>query len=90
MRHLHVGNAYKAARLIIRKMTENHKIDLSSDSVKHLLHHWIEHNNSHSVSFRERAVQIEKISEKAAEDIRQAAELMDKCTEMLKKAMQDI
>jgi hypothetical protein len=71
-------------------MTENHKIDLSKDSVKHLLDHWIEHNQSHSTSFRERAEQIEKVSEKAAEDIKLAAELMDKCTEMLKKAMQDL
>jgi hypothetical protein len=71
-------------------MTENHKIDLSRDSVKHLLHHWIEHNDSHSKSFRDRALQIGKISEKSAEDIKQAAELMDKCTEMLKKAMQDL
>jgi hypothetical protein len=30
------------------------------------------------------------VSEKAAEDISQAAQLMDQCTEMLKKAMQDL
>ena len=72
------------------RMTENHKIDLGKDSVKHLLNHWIEHNQSHSASFRERAEQIAKVSGKAAEDIKQAAELMDKCTEMLKKAMQDL
>jgi DNA repair ATPase RecN len=64
--------------------------DLSKESVKHLLDHWIEHNESHSTSFRERATQIAKVSEKAAQDIRGAAELMDQCTEMLKKAMQDL
>ncbi|MEI6103843.1 MAG: hypothetical protein WCP70_07835 [Methanothrix sp.] len=64
--------------------------ELSKESVNHLLHHWIEHNESHSASFRERAVQIAAVSEKAAEDISQAAALMDQCTEMLKKAMQDL
>ena len=64
--------------------------ELSKESVTHLLHHWIEHNDSHSASFRERAVQIAALSEKAAQDINQAAALMDQCTEMLKKAMQDL
>ncbi len=64
--------------------------DLSKESVNHLLHHWIEHNESHSASFRERGVQIAAVSEKAAEDVVQAAMLMDQCTEMLKKAMQDL
>ncbi len=64
--------------------------DLSKESVKHLLDHWIEHNESHSTSFRERSTQIARVSEKAAQDIREAAELMDQCTEMLKKAMQDL
>ena len=64
--------------------------DLTSHEAEHLLHHWIEHNESHSASFRERAVQIAAVSEKASQDIEQAAELMDQCTEMLKKAMQDL
>jgi hypothetical protein len=64
--------------------------ELSKDSVKKLLNHWIEHNESHSASFRDRAVQIARVSEKAAQDINQAAELMDQCTEMLKKAMKDL
>ena len=68
-------------------MTEK---ELTKITAKTLLNHWIEHNQSHSTSFRERAEQLEKVSEKAAEDIKQAAELMDKCTEMLKKAMQDL
>jgi len=64
--------------------------DLSKHEALHLLQHWIEHNQSHSSSFRERAVQVGKISEKAAQDINDAADLMDRCTEMLKKAMQDL
>ena len=64
--------------------------ELSKDSVKRLLNHWIEHNESHSASFRDRSAQIATVSEKAAQDVSQAAELMDRCTEMLKKAMQDL
>jgi hypothetical protein len=55
-----------------------------------LLEHWIEHNESHSRSFRERAMQIRDVSKKAALDIEEAANLMDKCTETLKKAEQDL
>jgi hypothetical protein len=54
------------------------------------LQHWIEHNESHSTSFRERAAQIAAVSRKSAEDIEQAAVLMDQCTEKLKKALQDL
>jgi len=64
--------------------------ELSKDSVKRLLNHWIEHNENHSASFRERAAQIAGVSEKASQDVSQAAALMDQCTEMLKKAMQDL
>ena len=64
--------------------------EISKDSVKRLLNHWIEHNNSHSVSFRERAAQVAAVSPRAAEDIEQAAALMDQCTEMLKKALQNL
>ena len=45
---------------------------------------------SHSSSFRERAKQIEEISTQAATEINQAAALMDQCTEMLKKAKDDL
>ena len=64
--------------------------EISKDSVKRLLNHWIEHNESHSASFRERAGQMAGVSEKAAQDIEQAAVLMDQCTQMLKKALQDL
>ncbi len=66
------------------------RTDISKDSAKKLLDHWIEHNESHSRSFRDRAKQIREISEQAARDVDEAADLMDKCTEMLKKAMQDL
>ena len=72
------------------KGDEEMEKDLSKESVRHLLEHWIEHNQSHSTSFRERAAQVASVSEKAAQDINQAAELMDQCTEMLRKAMQDL
>jgi hypothetical protein len=64
--------------------------EISKDSVKRLLNHWIEHNESHSSSFRDRAKQVAHVSEQAAADIEQAAVLMDQCTKMLKKAMQDL
>lgn len=66
------------------------KHELTAHEVEHLLEHWIEHNNSHSVSFRERAAQVSAVSPTAAEDIKQAAALMDQCTEMLKKALQNL
>jgi hypothetical protein len=66
------------------------KHDLTAHDVEHLLQHWIEHNESHSASFRERAAQVAKVSHKAAEDIEQAAALMDQCTQMLRKALQDL
>ena len=63
---------------------------MNKHDAQHLLEHWIEHNESHSRSFRERARQIEEISTKAAAEINQAADLMDKCTEMLKRALDDL
>jgi hypothetical protein len=59
---------------------------LDKHDAEHLLEHWIEHNISHSSSFRERAKQIEAVSKNAADEIYQAAELMDQCTLRLKKA----
>jgi hypothetical protein len=64
--------------------------ELKREEAAHLLEHWIEHNESHSKSFRERAAQIREISEKAARDVNDAADLMDKCTQMLRKAKDDI
>ncbi len=63
---------------------------MKKEEAEHLLEHWIEHNESHSRSFRERAKQVEEISEKAASDIMEAAGLMDECTEQLKKAKKEL
>ena len=71
-------------------MHDHKKTDLSKDDVKKLLNHWIEHNESHGASFRERAAQVARVSELAAQDVSQAAALMDQCTEMLRKAMKDL
>ena len=59
---------------------------MHSHEAEHLLEHWIEHNKSHSKSFRERARQIEEVSPEAAAAVLEAAELMDRSTECLKRA----
>jgi HD superfamily phosphohydrolase YqeK len=64
--------------------------DLNKHEAEHLLEHWIEHNESHSRSFRERARQLAELSQKAAQDVEEAAILMDKCTQMLRKAVEDL
>ncbi len=63
---------------------------LKKNEAEHLLEHWIEHNDAHSKSFRERALQVKELSVSAAEDIEEAANLMDKCTQMLKKAKEEL
>ncbi len=63
---------------------------MKKEEAEHLLEHWIEHNESHSKSCRERAKQVEEISKKAAMDIMDAADVMDRCTEQLKKAKRDL
>ncbi|MCL7411513.1 MAG: hypothetical protein P1P69_00890 [Methanosarcinaceae archaeon] len=53
----------------------------------HLVEHWIEHNESHSKSFRDWAVKIESAGfSDAAKTILVAAEKMDESSEYLKKA----
>ncbi len=59
---------------------------MNKHEAEHLLEHWIEHNESHSKSFRERAKQINEISPEAARAIEEAASLMDRCAECLKRA----
>jgi hypothetical protein len=59
---------------------------LQKHEAEHLLEHWIEHNQSHSLAFRDRADQIEEISKEAAAAVKEAAHLMDNCTERLVKA----
>lgn len=63
---------------------------MRKDEAVHLLEHWIEHNEAHSRSFRERAQQVRELSVQAAKDIEEAANLMDKCTQMLKAAKDNL
>jgi hypothetical protein len=57
---------------------------------ENLLEHWIEHNESHIKSLRERSGQIQEISKLAGQDIKEAADLMAKCNEILKRAKRDL
>jgi hypothetical protein len=63
---------------------------LKKEEAEHLLDHWIEHNISHSGSFRKWATQVRDVSERSSKEIEEAADLMDKCTEQLKKAKDDL
>lgn len=63
---------------------------MRKDEAEHLIEHWIEHNEAHSRSFRERAQQVKELSVQAAKDIEEAANLMDKCTQMLRTAKEDL
>ncbi len=63
---------------------------MKKEEAEHLLDHWIEHNISHSESFRKWAAQVRDVSERSAKEIEEAADLMDKCTEQLKKAKDDL
>lgn len=59
---------------------------LNKHEVEHLVHHWIEHNEGHTKSFRERAGQIEELNADAALKVREAADLMELCTKKLVEA----
>ncbi len=65
-------------------------MDLRKDEAEHLLEHWIEHNEAHSRSFRERAMQVKELSVQAAKDIEEAANLMDKSTQRLIAAKENL
>ncbi len=60
---------------------------MEKSEAEHLLNHWIEHNDGHAKSFRDRADQVEEISAEAAQGIREAAEVMEVCTQKLKDAL---
>ncbi|WP_342305510.1 hypothetical protein [Methanolobus sp. ZRKC5] len=62
-------------------------MELDKPKLEHLIGHWIEHNESHSESFSEWATKIETAGYKEiAEDIKMAAEKMNECSKLLKKA----
>ena len=54
-----------------------------------LLNHWIEHNKEHGQDFSEWAIKAKALGEaEAGEDILQAAQEMDKASEILSQARQ--
>lgn len=62
-------------------------MELDKPKLEHLIGHWVEHNDSHTASFKEWAAKIESAGyTEIAEDIKEAAEKMDECSELLKKA----
>ena len=66
---------------IVTKMDERAKL-------RTLLNYWIEHNKEHSQEFREWAGKAKVLGEaEAGEDMLQAAQEMDKASEMLSQAL---
>lgn len=65
-------------------------MSVTKESAKIMLEHWIEHNESHSKAFRARAEQIREISEASALAVAEAADLMDQCTQRLRKAKDNL
>lgn len=61
--------------------------EIDRDKLTHLLEHWIEHNHSHSKSFKEWAEKVKEAGyEELAEDILLAEKKMDECSAVLEKA----
>ena len=61
--------------------------DIDEAKLAHLVEHWIEHNESHSKSFRDWAAKIKDAGfGDAAKEILAAADKMDESSEFLKKA----
>ena len=61
--------------------------EINEAKLTHLVGHWIEHNESHSKSFRDWAVKIEAAGfGNAAKEILLAADKMDESSEFLNKA----
>ncbi len=57
------------------------------EKLRHLLKHWIEHNEEHAVEFREWAVKAKDIcSATVSDEILEAANQMEKANEFLDKA----
>jgi hypothetical protein len=60
---------------------------IDSAKVQHLLHHWIEHNESHDKSFRDWALKLKDAGfEAVSEKILLAAAKMEECNELLEQA----
>ena len=63
---------------------------MNKSEAEHLFGHWIEHNKGHAKSFRDRAEEIKEISSGSAIGLREAADLMDRCTEKLVEARKEL
>ncbi len=73
----------RGSLLFLSKMTELEKL-------KHLLGHWIEHNEAHVKTYSEWAVKAESLGEKnLAEMLKQITEESKKLEELFKKAMKN-
>ncbi|HEY32641.1 MAG TPA: hypothetical protein G4O10_06005 [Dehalococcoidia bacterium] len=57
--------------------------------LKTLLGYWIEHNQEHGQEFREWADKVTGLGD-AGEDLRQAAEEMDKASQLLSRAREKL
>ena len=61
--------------------------DIDKGKLTHLLEHWIEHNQSHSKSFKEWASKVKEAGyDELAEDILLAEKKMNECSEVLEQA----
>ena len=61
------------------------------EKLKILLDHWIEHNKEHGEEFREWAEKAGDLGEATVhEDMLNAAQHMDKASESLRKALQEL
>ncbi len=60
------------------------------EKLKHLLEHWVEHNEAHVKTYSEWAAKAESLGEKKlSEMLRQIAEESKKLEGLFKKAMKD-
>jgi len=61
--------------------------EINKSKLAHLLEHWVEHNESHSKSFREWAQKVRDAGyTERADDILQAEKKMSECSDLLRKA----
>ena len=62
-----------------------------TDKLRILLNHWIEHNKEHGEEFREWAEKAQALGEATVrEDMLGAAQYMDKASESLMKALEEL
>ncbi|MDK2834266.1 MAG: hypothetical protein PWP63_1353 [Methanolobus sp.] len=61
--------------------------EINRSKLAHLLEHWVEHNESHSKSFREWAQKVRDAGyTELADDILEAEKKMSECSDLLRKA----